>query len=142
MEGEIALLIPIVGTIGFFAVTALIVFWVIKASEKKSRFEHDQRMLAIEKGVDIPMAPAKEKNPFIWPFIWIGIGLAMLISFGVIGDEDWPGLWGLLPLFIGAGMLAARMLFRKYKKETILNSQSGGLSPVKRDEYSRGDSNV
>ena len=129
MEGEMALFIPIIGTIGFFTVIALIVFWSLKVNERKIKFEHEQRMLALDKGVDIPLTPAREKNPFIWPFIWIGIGLAFMIALAVTGESDWP--FGLIPFLIGAGMLAARILFKKQKKENENQKELPEVLPVK-----------
>ena len=115
MEGLFSTILGIIiGAGGFFALIALIVFWAIKYAEKRRKFEHEERILAIEKGVEIPIAPPKEKNPYTLPFVLIGIGLAIVIGCVFIGHEDW--IWGLVALFIGGGMLAARLLLKKQKE--------------------------
>jgi len=115
MEGiATVFFLPVIATLGTFAMVLLIVYWVLKSGDRKRQLEHELRMAAIEKGVDIPLPPVREKNPYIWPLIWIGLGLAILIGLGIVGDEWY---WGFIPLFVGAAMLIARLIFRKQKKE-------------------------
>ncbi len=115
MTSVIALFIPIIGTVGSLAVVALIVYWGLKSGDRKRQLDHELRMAAIEKGIDIPMVPVRERNPYTWPMIWIGLGLAFIIAMMATGETDWP--WGFLPMFIGLAMLIARIVFRKQKKE-------------------------
>ncbi|MDP8238021.1 MAG: hypothetical protein P9X24_02940 [Candidatus Hatepunaea meridiana] len=122
MLENLAVLIPHVAIIGSFfvtiiaiAATALIVYWIIKTSEKRKTLEHEQRMLAIEKGADIPMLPPKIRNPYAWPFVLMGIGLALIIG-GIVYQE---GVWvfGLILAMIGGGILSANLLLKKQKKD-------------------------
>jgi hypothetical protein len=113
MEGVIALLIPIVGIILGNAMVVLVVYFIVQYHGKRKKFEHEERMLAIEKGANIPITPPKEKNVYIWPFIFMGGGLALFIGLLATG-EDW--YVGLVFLLIGAGMLAARILVANQKK--------------------------
>ena len=132
MEGVIALFIPIVGTVGSFALVALIVFWALKSGDKKRKLEHEQRMFAIEKGVDIPMAPPKEYNPYKWPFILIAIGIGTMIGLFVLGNQSW--VWGLVLMLVGGGMLIAHSLFTKQKNQKETTTQSVETSRGTTDE--------
>lgn len=85
---------------------------------KRNEMEHQERMLAIEKGVPLPTPPPqaeKSKNPYLWGFILIGFGLAMVIAMIIKGDNDWG--WGLIFLLPGIGILAASLLFARQKEK-------------------------
>jgi len=116
MEGMVALFIPIIAIIVGNAMIVLAIYFIVQYFSKRKKYEHEERMLAIEKGADIPMTqmtPPKEKNLYIWPFVFIGSGLALFIGLIAAGDEWY---WGLALLLIGGGMLAARLLVAKQKK--------------------------
>ncbi|MCF7810980.1 hypothetical protein K9N50_08315 [bacterium] len=135
MEGIVALMIPIIAIILGNAMVVLVVYFIVQYANKRKQFEHDERMLAIEKGANIPIAPPKEKNPYIWPFVFMGAGLALFIGLLAAGDEWY---WGLAFMLIGGGMLAARLLAAKQKKakenenSTLLekNEKGGNLNEV------------
>ncbi len=112
---HLAVLIPHVAIVATFVTVALIVFWSVKSGDRRRKFEHEERMLAIEKGVEIPMTPPKKRNSYSVPFVLGGIGLAIVIGGIFIGIEDW--IWGLVAMFIGGGMLAAHFLNEKIKKK-------------------------
>ncbi len=112
-------LIPIIGTLSFFGTVVLIVYISVQAYSRKNKYLHEEKMLAIDKGVDVPMVTEvkgkhKQHNPFVWPFIFIGVGLALVI--GDIIDADYDTI-SVIPLFIGSGMLLAHYLMRKDKKK-------------------------
>ena len=95
--------------VSFFATCAFIVHTAINANMKRRQHEHDERMLALEKGVQVPIAPERRKryNPYLWPSIFIAVGLGLLIAHIIEGDEDW--VWALIPLFMGGSMLYAHI---------------------------------
>lgn len=117
-----ALLIPIIGIIVGNATVVAIVWFIVQSINKRKKLEHEERMLAIEKGAEIPIAPPKEKNPYIWPFVFIGAGLALTIG-GIVYTE-WIWVLGLILMFIGGGMLAARLLLKKHKAENSSREKS------------------
>ena len=122
MEAFMALLIPIIGIIVGNATVVAIVWFIVQSINKRKKLEHEERMLAIEKGAEIPIAPPKEKNPYIWPFVFIGAGLALTIG-GIVYTE-WIWVLGLILMFIGGGMLAARLLLKKHKAENSSREKS------------------
>jgi hypothetical protein len=104
--------------LGFFIMVVLIVWFGVKARMRRHQMEHDERMLALEKGVLIPSVPVKQRhrNPYLWPFVLIAIGLAFLAK--DIIESDAPGLTAYVPLLIGAGMLIAHQWYQsRHPKE-------------------------
>ncbi len=113
--------------IAFFATAILIVYFAIQARSKQNQHEHEERMMALEKGVDIPMLPAKRRsggsdeddpghrNPYVWPLVLISLGLAIAVRSLLEGDFSLS--WSLIPLLIGVGLLLAHHLFQKQKEK-------------------------
>jgi len=107
-------------SIVFFATVILIVYLALRARSKRNELEHQERMLALERGVDIPLTPShhqkvrKCRNPYAWPFAFIGIGLAMVLGNILTGDYDLT--WSFFPLFLGGGLLLAHYLYHKHQQ--------------------------
>ncbi len=109
----IAVFIPIIGVIGgvFIAVTAVIM------NGRRKELEHRERILAMEKGIT-PPAPAIETERPKYSgrrasgLVMTGIGLALTIA---LWQEDGAesGVWGLIPMFIGIGLLIAGALDKR-----------------------------
>ena len=118
------ILIPL----SFFAAVVLIVYFAIQARMKRNQLLHEERMLAIEKGVDIPMVPVriKRRNPYVWPLVFIGLGLAWIL--GNIFEGDYDISWGLIPLLIGAGLLIANSLVHRSSKDRSDDSDADSLN--------------
>ncbi len=114
------ILIPI----SFFGACVCVVYFTTQARMKRAKMEHEERMLAMEKGIPVP--PRKEqvaKNPYKWPIILIALGIAWLGSSLVQGDDGF--LWSLLPLIVGVGLIYAH---QKTDRETR-QSTSGRMDP-------------
>lgn len=115
---HIAIFIPILAVLGgiLIAITAVIV------GGRKKDLEHRERLIALEKGIPLPEPPQKEiKKAYsgrrAGGLVLTGIGLALWISISVAegGDE---GIWGIIPLFIGLGLLIASFFDkREYDRE-------------------------
>ena len=115
---------PVVIVFAFCAVPVLIVIFVIKAQQARQKLEHDERMLALEKGMEIPPSLIKEpikepkfKNPYAASLVWIGIGVGAGI-FGFAFPDSWlvgPGFgaFSAIPICIGIALLIANILNQK-----------------------------
>lgn len=103
----IALSIPILAVCGgvLIAITAIIV------GGRKKEQEHRERLIAMEKGI-MPPPPAQEiERPKYSSrrangLVMTGIGLALTIAMSVASGIE-SGVWGIIPLFIGIGLLIA-----------------------------------
>jgi hypothetical protein len=105
----IAIAIPILAVCGgvLIAITAIIV------EGRKKEQEHRERLHAMEKGLPLPAsAPAnqverpKYSNRRANGLVMTGIGLALTIAMWTTEGAE-AGVWGLIPLFIGIGLLIA-----------------------------------
>lgn len=111
----LAVLIPVIAVFG--GITIAIVGVIYRGREEE--LKHKERIIAMEKGLPIPEEPAKpprKSNSFL---ALLGWGLVIsFISFGIIisvavksGLEN--GLFGLIPLGVGVGLLAAAIAAKR-----------------------------
>lgn len=112
----IAVLIPIVAILGTFAI--VIVAIVVEGRKKEAI--HRERMFALEKGLPLPELPEKQEKPVYssrraWGLVWFGLGLALTIALAVNPDSAEVNAWGwgLMPTFIGVGLIIAGHLDKK-----------------------------
>lgn len=109
----VAISIPIIFVLGAIAVT---ITALILDSSRKDR-KHKERLLAMEKGIELPEDPIKTSPPRYlamraWGFVFALIGLATVI--GITAEEGIKhGLWGLMPMSIGVALLVAAFMEKK-----------------------------
>ncbi len=114
---NIEALMIVTNTLAFFSAVVLVVYFVVRSLLRQKQMTHEERMLAIEKGVDIPLYPVSKKkekrrlNPYVWPLIFLGAGLALTIGSLMEGDTEITK--GLVLIFIGAGWLTAFKMLKK-----------------------------
>ncbi|MCK4548454.1 MAG: hypothetical protein KAW17_13550 [Candidatus Eisenbacteria sp.] len=121
-EGVIAVFIPIFAILAAFAVA--IVAMVLK-SRAKDR-QHRERMFLAEKGLEIPpelYGTQEEKKPsdfravrallMILGAITFFVGIGVMVSL-TTRNGFYEGVYGMIPLFIGLGFLAAERMIVKY----------------------------
>jgi len=109
----VAVSIPIVFVLGAIAVS---ITAMLLDSSRKDR-EHKERMLAMEKGIELPEKPAKSSPPRYlamraWGLVFTFIGLALVAAI-TMEDSIQHGLWGLLPMSIGVALLVAAYMEKK-----------------------------
>ena len=115
--GLIAISIPILAVCGgvLIAIVAIIV------EGRKKEQEHRERLVAIEKGLPLPaqtgqLERPKYSNRRANGLVMTGIGLALTIAMWVEDGAD-HGAWGLIPLFIGIGLLIAGSIDKREYNE-------------------------
>jgi cadmium resistance protein CadD (predicted permease) len=115
----IALSIPILAVCGgvLIAITAIIV------KGRKEEQEHRERVVAMEKGIAVPASTPvaevhkpKHSDRRAGGLVMTGIGLALTIAISV-SDRFESGVWGLIPLFIGIGLLIAGTIDKRELEE-------------------------
>jgi hypothetical protein len=128
---QIAVMIPIVAILGTFVV---VIVAIIMEGRKKD-LQHKERLFALEKGLPLPDPPEKETKPVhstrrAWGLVWAGLGLALTIALAANPDaadvRAWG--WGLIPLFIGVGLLIAATLDKK-EFERRQQEKTGNAGP-------------
>jgi hypothetical protein len=114
----VAIFIPILIVVGAFA--AVIVAIIVQGKQKE--LIHKERLVAMEKGMPIPDEPVKPRRPAfmtlrVWGFVLVLLGIALVIAIGATtagaGYGFYHGLWGLIPLTIGAGLLISASIEKK-----------------------------
>ena len=109
----VAFSIPIIFVLGAIAIT---ITALILDSSRKDR-KHKERLLAMEKGIELPEEPIKTSPPRYlamraWGFVFSFIGIALVL--GIAAEAGIRhGLWGLMPLSIGVALLVAAILEKK-----------------------------
>lgn len=109
----VAISIPIIFVIGAIAIT--ITALILDAGRKDRK--HRERLLAMEKGIELPEDPIKTSPPRYlamraWGFVFTFLGIALVIGItGAAGIRY--GVWGLTQLSIGVALLVAAHLEKK-----------------------------
>lgn len=103
----VAILIPIITVIGVFAM----IITVVIVSGREKELKHKERVLAMEKGMEIPVEPVRPKRPAYkslraWGLVLLFLGIVLFFALWVQVDFD-VSLWGLMPAAIGAALLLA-----------------------------------
>lgn len=114
----IAVFIPIIVVLGgvMIAVTAVV------THGKKRELEHKERLFSLEKGIPLPEPEPSVKKPAYsgrraGGLVILGFGVALTIGLTVSEGFE-QGVWGLLFIFVGLGLLIAAFLDkREYEEE-------------------------
>lgn len=109
----LAIMIPIVTIIGGIAVAIV----AIVMSGRKKELEHKERLTAMEKGVALPEISLEPKRPAYLQnrsagLVMTCLGVALTIAIWVPAGAE-GGVWGLIPLSIGIGLLVSSSLEKK-----------------------------
>jgi len=133
----IAVLIPIVGIVMGIGLAMLSVY--LQYSKRKEIFAlyHQERMAAIEKGVDLPPLPeqfftedSKRVSPrhrLLVGLVWLFVGLGFSGAFVGAGKSD-VAWYGLIPIGIGLANLIYYFLVGKKEAEMIENEMRARLT--------------
>ena len=111
--GLISVFIPILAVIGTFAMIIVVIIMGTRETELK----HKERVLAMEKGMDIPTEPPKEKRPAYltlraWGLVLLSLGIVLFFALWV-GVGFRYSIWGLMPAALGAGLMIAAAMEHK-----------------------------
>jgi len=123
----VAVFIPILGVLGgvLIAITAVVM------NGRRKELEHRERIIAMEKGLPLPAPMVELERPKYSGrrangLVLTGIGLALTIALSAEEGFTDGGMWGLIPMFIGIGLLIASFIDkREYDAE-----RGRGSSPM------------
>lgn len=123
----VAIFIPIIAVLGgvLIAITAII------SHGRKRDLEHRERLAALEKGIPLPDPTPVVKKPAYsgrraGGLVIFAFGIALTIGISV-QEGFQEGVWGLLFVFVGAGLLIAAALDKKeYEAEMRKKEREAG----------------
>ena len=109
----IAIFIPILGVLG--GIMIAIVAVIVKGRNKD--LEHRERLMAMEKGIALPEPKQEYRRPTysgrrVAGLMILGFGLALSIALWTDAGAE-GGVWGLLFVFTGIGLLIAAALDKR-----------------------------
>ena len=109
----VAISIPIIFVLGAIAIT--ITALILDAGRKDRK--HKERLLAMEKGIELPEHPIKTSPPRYlamraWGLVFSLLGIALVIGITAAAGIQ-HGVWGLTQLSIGIALLIAAYLEKK-----------------------------
>jgi Domain of unknown function (DUF6249) len=113
-------LIPIVAILGAFSVAIVGILMKNREEERK----HKERLVAMEKGIEIPEPPAEPRvkgssyrGMRAWGFVLFFFGIALSAGIG-LGADARDAVWGLLFVGIGIALLISAYLNRKDEEKS------------------------
>ena len=119
-----ALTIPL---LSIFGGVSIAIVSIIMAGRKKELI-HKERLIALEKGIDLPGEPIKDKREAYLAnrtggLVMTMIGLTLTIALWTVAGSV-GGVWGLIPLGIGVGLLISAALEKKELREDKAGDQN------------------
>jgi len=114
-----------------FLFVATLVYIITKAKKDESKRKYDLYTKSLEMGQTVPehfFDEPQKANPssnFKKGTLWFMVGLALIISFVIIGEKD--GLIvGIVPTFVGLGYLLVHYLEKPKTDTTTNNNEQNG----------------
>ena len=111
MENILPLLIPIIAIVLSFALPMLAIYLYYRKQKEIYTLYHQQRMAAIEKGIELPPMPAgflegvpRARRDLLKGLIWLFVGVALTVAIFAHGKHK-DALFGLIPIGIGLAYL-------------------------------------
>jgi hypothetical protein len=128
---HLSLLIPIIAIVMGIGIGMLAIYLGYRKQKELFAHYHQERMAAIEKGIDCPpwpdrllaneAAPPSPRRHLLKGLVWLFIGLGGMVAVYVAIDHE-QALWGLIPAGIGLAHLI--YYFVEGKKEAEAAGQT------------------
>jgi hypothetical protein len=120
-----AVLIPIAAVTGgvIIAIVAIVI------GGRKKELEHKERLIAMEKGIEIPQPPKPVSRPAYQGnrsagFVMTMLGIAITVANWAVGGTK-AGVWGFIPLAIGIGLLISAVVEKNEVEKKEARGRAG-----------------
>ncbi|UCD38973.1 MAG: hypothetical protein JSW54_05710 [Fidelibacterota bacterium] len=110
MEEDI---LAIIGGVSFMITIVIAVIVALYLNFRKRQVQSREIMAAIEKGIEVPFPPPKQRNYRNQGLFWSAIGIALFLGIWVSSKALAGAIWGLLPLLVGAAFILIYYLEKK-----------------------------
>lgn len=114
-----------------FLLAVVIIYIVSRSKKEESKRRYDLYTKSLEMGQTVPehfFDEPKKANPasdLKKGVLWLAVGLAILISFLLMGQKD-ALIVGIVPAFVGAGYLLVHFLDKPKTDTTVNNDEQHG----------------
>ena len=108
-------LVPIIGTLSTFGAAAVILVFLIVYNYKKRQLQGQEIVAAIEKGIEVPFPPPKQRNYLNLGLIWTLVGVAFTLALWFSARVMEAAAWGFLPIAVGLAFLLIAIIEGKKK---------------------------
>ncbi len=92
------------GGLSMIGIVAIIIT-VLYFNFQKRKLQNAEVLSAIEKGIDIPVAPQKHYDRQAQGILWTAVGIAFFIASIVSSGYLSSAIWAILPVAIGIALL-------------------------------------
>ncbi len=130
-------LIGLVTVSGLLLLILIVVIMDNRTRRMRVKYLHEERMVALEKGLPVPMdykdGMARKRRPYVRGLVFLGIGVAMLFWYGMSadGDTDLGGM-AMVPTFVGLALILGDWLNeRKAAAKPKVETDDYATEPVK-----------
>ena len=108
LDDVLGALIGLTVVSGLLLLVLIVVIMDNRNKRMRVKLLHEERMLALEKGLPVPMdyqdGVSKRRRPYVRGLVFLGIGLAMLAWYGMSSDSDLGGM-AMVPTMIGLALI-------------------------------------
>ncbi len=108
LDDVLGALIGLVVVSGLLLLILIVVIMDNRTRRMRVKLLHEERMLALEKGLPVPMdyqdGISKRRRPYVRGLVFLGIGVAMLAWYGMSNDSDLGGI-AMVPTMIGLALI-------------------------------------
>jgi hypothetical protein len=116
LDDVLGALIGLTVVSGLLLLVLIVVIMDNRNKRMRVKLLHEERMLALEKGLPVPMdyhdGVSKKRRPYVRGLVFFGIGIAMLAWYGMSRDSDLGGM-AMVPTMIGLALIAGDWLNEK-----------------------------
>lgn len=129
-------LIGLITVSGLLLLVLIVVIMDNRTRRMRVKLLHEERMLALDKGLPVPMdyqdGVSRKRRPYVRGLVFLGIGLAMLMWSGWASDDkDLAGM-GMVPMMIGIALIIGDKLNeRKGQAKPPTETTDYATEPVK-----------
>ena len=140
MKQILPLLIPIIAIVMGMSIGMLTIYLNYRKRKEMFALYHQERMAAIEKGIELPPLPAeffaedgKARSPhgrLLAGLVWLFIGISLMVALHV--TESHGAFFALIPMAIGLAFLIYYFAVGKKEAETLEAERKAKAAGVER----------
>ncbi|MBK6910611.1 MAG: hypothetical protein IPK53_14100 [bacterium] len=137
LDDVIGALIGMMTVGGLLILVLIVVIMDNRTRRMRVKFLHDERMLALEKGLPVPMdyqdGLGRKRRPYVRGLVFLAIGLAMIGWYSMSGgaDSDLGGM-AMVPLMVGLALILGDWINeRKQQAKQPTSTGDYAADPVK-----------